>query len=176
MIWNGLPQSLKSLRNLNLNLKSNQFSWRFFRKHMTIMKFPKYFTILSAKSFAEYLYLPSITNSFFINPTDWNEVQIILLSSLDASKEPGPYGTLIHLMKLAKESLAESLSINFNWSHLIEEFLPDRLKLSKMIPLFKSGSPEETSRTNPFTFRPFSKIIERIMNNRLIDFRKKVMF
>lgn len=168
MIWNGLPQSLKSLRNLNLNLKSNQFSWRIFRKRMTIMKF--------AKSFAEYLHLPSITNSFFINPTDCNEVQIILLSSLDASKEPGPYGTLIHLMKLAKESLAESLSIVFNWSHLIEEFLPDRLKLSKMIPLFKSGSPEEASRTNPFTFRPFSKIIERIMNNRLIDFRQKVMF
>ena len=54
------------------------------------MKFPKYCAILSAKPLAEYLHLPSITNSFFINPTDCNEVQIILLSSLDASKEPGP--------------------------------------------------------------------------------------
>ena len=30
LIWKGLSKSLKSLRNLNLNPKSNKFSWSFF--------------------------------------------------------------------------------------------------------------------------------------------------
>ena len=33
-IWNGLSKSLKSLRNLNLNPKSNKFSWRFFTQNV----------------------------------------------------------------------------------------------------------------------------------------------
>ena len=34
LIWNGLPKSLKSLRNLNLNPKSNKFSWSFFTQNV----------------------------------------------------------------------------------------------------------------------------------------------
>ena len=41
------PVVEKTSKKYNINRKSNKFSWRFFRKQMTLLMFPKYFVVVS---------------------------------------------------------------------------------------------------------------------------------
>ena len=57
----------------------------------------------------------------------------------------------------------------FNLSVLNEVF-PDSMKISRVIPLFKSGNTKEFSNYRPISLLPqFSKILEQMYHSRLID-------
>ena len=51
---------------------------------------------------------------------------------------------------------------------------PDDMKIAKVIPLFKAGDDQNFSNNRPISLLPqFSKILENIFNNRIMDFLNK---
>ena len=52
--------------------------------------------------------------------------------------------------------------------------IPDMMKLAKVIPLYKKNSPEVPSNYRPISLLSvFSKIVEKLMHNRLYSFLEK---
>ena len=48
---------------------------------------------------------------------------------------------------------------------------PDKLKIASVIPLYKAGDPANIRNYRPISVLPcFSKMLERIMNNRLYKY------
>ena len=66
----------------------------------------------SHKNYTDYLTNEN-PNSFFVSPTDKEEIKLIL-SSLDTSKATGPYSILIKVSKLLKNNISDQLADLFN--------------------------------------------------------------
>ena len=77
------------------------------------------------------------------------------------------------LIKLVSHELSKPFSYIYNQS-IIQGIVPNILKVSRVTPIFKSGDA-----TNPPNYRPiavlspFSKILEKIVNDQLISFIDK---
>jgi hypothetical protein len=122
-------------------------------------------------NFAKYL-KQSTTNSIFMEPTDDTEIKQII-SCLKNSHSKGHDGLSTILIKSCSEELARPLSIIFNRS-LIEGGVPEDLKLAKVIPIFKADDKKIVSNYRPISVLPaFSKILERLVYNRLIKYLDK---
>jgi len=73
-------------------------------------------------------------------------------------------------LKLVHRDISSPLSDIFNLSFTTGLF-PSTLKLSKVIPIFKKGSPLETSNYRPISLLSnIEKIFEKLMYSRLISF------
>ena len=84
------------------------------------------------------------------------------LNNLKASKSAGPDNLPPRLLKDAAEALAGPLThlINLSFKH---STFPKRLKIAKVIPLFKSGPRKNLDNYRPISILPIlSKIFERI--------------
>ena len=58
-----------------------------------------------------------------------------------------------------------------------EGIFPEQLKVAKVSPIFKVGNIEEIGNYRPISVLPiFSKVLERIMYNRLVSISKKMTF
>ena len=54
---------------------------------------------------------------------------------------------------------------------LMNGIFPDRMKIARVIPLFKNGDVKEFSNYRPLSILPqFSKILEKVFHNRLMSF------
>ena len=74
------------------------------------------------------------------------------------------------LLKSSTPALADYLCALFN-SCIGEGTFPDKLKLAKIIPMFKKGCRENIDNYRPISILPsFSKILEKIILNRLTKF------
>ena len=99
-----------------------------------------------------------VGNSFFLSPTDPNEIEAIILSS-NNYKSVGPYSVPIKLLKSLSKSFSESLTLIVNDS-FTKGIYPNKLKTAKVVALHKKGASD-----NPTNYRPisllsiFSKII-----------------
>ena len=72
--------------------------------------------------------------------------------------------------------IATVLSHIFNRS-LLTGIVPSQLKIAKVNPIFKSGDNQVFSNYRPISILPsISKILEKIMYNRLFDFVTKMKF
>ena len=91
----------------------------------------------SNKSHKDYLE-SCVLDSFFINPTTTNEI-LTLINQLDSDKSSGIYNFRIKLVKLAGAHIASPLQQIISDSFLNGCF-PSKLKIQKIIPLFKGGS------------------------------------
>ena len=111
----------------------------------------------------------SNTNTFFLTPTDKNEISLII-SSLDSHKSSGPNSIPVKILKLLKNDISQQLSDIFNMSFSTGQF-PSVLKIAKVIPIHK-----KQSRVDYTNYRPISllsnieKIIEKLMYKRLSNF------
>ena len=90
----------------------------------------------------------------------------------DAPKALDPHGIPISLLKLARPVIASELSeiymYNFSFTSGI---FPEELKLSRVIPLYKSESIHLYSSYRPISLlSPFSKILEKLMYKRLLSY------
>ena len=93
-------------------------------------------------------------------------------------KSPGMYNFPVKLIKLANTYIANPLTLIINDSFQNGQF-PDRLKIQKIIPLFKGGSKLSITNYRPISLLPiFSKIIEQLMLSRLKSFleRNQIIF
>ena len=125
----------------------------------------------SKDAFHSYLKKP-LPNSFFCSVTTSTEVSTVI-QSLDAKKAQDVYKFPIRIIKDLQNQLSVPLAHIINESFSKGVF-PEKLKLAKVIPLFKGGDRCETKNYRPMSILPiFDKIIERLMHLRLIPFLKK---
>ena len=76
------------------------------------------------------------------------------------------------------EDVAIPLTNIFN-SSLSTGIVPSALKLAKIVPIFKQGTHEDITNYRPISILPyFSKILEKLMYNRLYDYitRMKILY
>jgi hypothetical protein len=112
-----------------------------------------------------------ISSSIFIKPTDVNEVSN-LIDRLDCNKGIGWDNIHPRLLKEGKAYILEPLVHIINKSFSTGKF-PDNCKIASVTPIFKSGNPYEPGNYRPISVLPvISKIIERAMANRILDFFK----
>lgn len=110
-----------------------------------------------------------LKNSFFVSPTESIEV-MNLITKLNNSKSPGYDNIGPRLIKEVSATIVDPLVHIFNLS-LQSGCVPDKLKIGKIIPVYKKGD-----RCNPTNYRPisllsiFDKLLEKLMFNRLISF------
>ena len=95
------------------------------------------------------------------------------LNNLKASKSAGPDNLPPRLMKDAAEALAGPLTYLINLSFKQSTF-PNRIKIAKVIPLFKSGPRKNLDNYRPISILPIlSKIFERIAYEQFAEYLEK---
>jgi hypothetical protein len=122
----------------------------------------------SSKQYSFYLN-HSNRNSMFLSPVTPEEVSNSILS-LSSNKSSGPNSIPIKILKLIHQDISFPLSNIINLSFTKGRF-PSTLKLSKVIPVFKKGSPLESSNYRPISLLSnIEKIFEKLMHSRLLSF------
>ncbi|KAL5253023.1 hypothetical protein ACHWQZ_G015697 [Mnemiopsis leidyi] len=120
--------------------------------------------------FKQYLKSPC-SESIFLKPTSWHEVHDIAQrlknkSTLDCKIEP---------LKIAitSQKFTETFAKVIN-SSFSSGIFPSALKSAKVIPIHKGGSKLEVSNYRPISLLgSFSKIYEKLMHGRVLDFLDK---
>ena len=109
-----------------------------------------------------------VTDSIFLNPVTEEELIHIVHSAKDM-KSKGYDGIDVSAKKIIPHILTPLRHI-CNTS-LGQGIFPDEIKIARIIPLFKSGDKQNVSNYRPISLLPpFSKILEKIFNNRLMNF------
>jgi hypothetical protein len=103
-----------------------------------------------------------VLQSMFCLPVIKTELST-LMSKLNAAKSPGPDNIGPKLVKEAAHLLTEPLTYIFNLS-LSNGTVPDKLKLAKVIPVFKKGDPKCLANYRPISLlSTFNKLLEKII-------------
>ena len=109
-----------------------------------------------------------ISENLVFTPTNEAEIREILLSLKSSSSSSGIDHIPSFLVKKLADILCQPLSLLVNKS-LTEGRFPDKLKIAKVIPIFKSGDPSLLSNYRPVSVLPvFSKVFERVVYKRLL--------
>ena len=112
------------------------------------------------------------TNSFFISPTNSDEV-LLVIKELSNSKSTGPTSIPRKSLKLFQTFLSKPISLIANLSFSTRSF-PDNLKVANVIPIFKKGDCTFCNNYLPISLFPnISKIIEKLMHAQLTMFLNK---
>ena len=112
---------------------------------------------------------PSNLNSFFFHEIKAAELLAELLSLKD-KKSMGPDSLSPFLVKVARNFILKPLLHIFNRAAIVGCF-PDKLKQSKVMPIFKKGAKNICTNYRPITLScTLSKIFEKIIHKRLISF------
>ena len=109
------------------------------------------------------------SNSLFLSPATQIEV-FDLINILNPSKSVGPNSIPIKLLKIIGFSVSPLLALLVN-QFFQSGIFPDKLKIAKVISLFKKGNPELPSNYRLISLLSvFSKIFEKLMYRRLYRF------
>nr|XP_006811856.1 PREDICTED: RNA-directed DNA polymerase from mobile element jockey-like [Saccoglossus kowalevskii] len=128
--------------------------------------------INSPEHFTNYLFDNHYTASFFLRPVSQNDV-INEIGRLDPSKAMGPDHihpkTIIHAAQHIASPLAHIINLSITTG-----IFPDLLKIAKITPIYKKGSPLEISNYRPISLLPIlSKIIESVVKSQLLAYLDK---
>ena len=130
-------------------------------RNLNIDKYSK----LDAPDFKQYL-RNSVNNSLFLSPITDNETHDII-NSLDSNKSNDISSKLL---KVLCNSFCPILTYLFNSCMLTGTF-PDELKITRVIPLFKSGNRNLMSNYRLISILPtLSKIFEKLIHVRIYQF------
>ena len=123
----------------------------------------------SSKSFQDFINsVPSDSLSSFTHVTA-EELKTITKGFKDG-KAPGADNIPIFIIKKTLDLISDQLLSIINLS-LSSGVFPDRLKISKIIPIFKSDNASLAQNYRPISILPaFSKIFERAVYNRIFQF------
>ena len=100
----------------------------------------------SPKHYTDYLFYTN-TNTFFLIPTDENEISFII-SSLDSHKSSGPSSIPVKILKLLKNGISQQLSDIFNMSLSTRKF-SSALKIAKVILIHKKQTKVDFTNYRP---------------------------
>ena len=117
-------------------------------------------------------YLPEANKEcIFLTPTDDREIRNIILNIRNSA--PGYDGISSKCINPIIDTLVTPLTYITNLS-LTEGVFPCELKIAQVLPLYKNNDPMLFNNYRPISLLPFfSKVFERLMYNRLIDFIEK---
>jgi len=119
----------------------------------------------SNMNFRYYLNNPK-KDSMFCEPLEAEEL-CKLIENLNVKKYPGPDGFGPKLIKEIAPLIFQPVLYLFNLSLSTGSF-PDKLKLAKVIPIFKKGDKYLPSNYRPISLlSTFSKLLEKVMYKRL---------
>ena len=123
----------------------------------------------ASKSFQDFINsVPSDSLSSFTHVTA-EELKTITKGFKDG-KAPGADNIPISIIKKTLDLISDPLLSIINLS-LSSGVFPDRLKISKIIPIFKSDNASLAQNYRPISILPaFSKIFERAVYNRIFQF------
>ena len=114
------------------------------------------------------LLVNEVSKRFKVNLVDEAELNLHF-SNLNVNKAPGD-GYNVRVIKNAFDAFKTPLLHICNLSLKNGEF-PEKMKLAKVLPLFKSGNKCDVGNYRPISLLPlFSKILERIMHSRLYHY------
>ena len=141
-------------------------------------EFNKYFTKVAKgitknvprtqKSPLSYLSNPN-SDSFFTSPCTVTEVSNVIQLPKNG-KSSGPNSIPVTLLKILNYSISSDLSVLINESFTTGTF-PDKLKIAKVIPIFKKGLKTKTCNYRPISLLSiFRKIFEKLMQTYLQKF------
>ena len=117
-------------------------------------------------------YVTKNNSSMFFTPCTPKEV-INIVSKFKNGKSPGFDGVLCVLVKSVIHILCYPLCDIINLS-LNTGIVPDKLKIAKVIPVYKKGSKDDLSNYRPISILPFfSKILEKCVYIRVHKFLEK---
>ena len=112
------------------------------------------------------------SQSIFLFNTNITEI-INTVRNLKNSNSTGHDEFSLKFIKLSLPILAPSLVKIFNLS-LTTGIYPDKLKIAKVIPIFKKGSPSSVNNYRPISIlSTINKIFEKILYSRLINYIDK---
>ena len=112
-----------------------------------------------------------VTQSIFLKPVTPEEINSIVKSLNNSAA--GPDGINASTLKTSLEFINSPLTDICNMS-LVEGVFPDELKVANVIPLYKSDDPLLVNNYRPVSLlNVLSKVFEKIMYNRLLDFLNK---
>jgi hypothetical protein len=108
-------------------------------------------------------------SSMFVEPCTVEEIAATI-NNLQNTTGVGVDGFQTRVVKSVSEYIAEPLVHVFNQSFENGEF-PDRLKLAKVVPVFKSDDKLSVNNYRPISLLSvFSKVLEKLMYKRLLSF------
>ena len=123
------------------------------------------------KKFLDFIDQPN-PNSLFFVPVHRNEL-IDIVHNLKNKKSTGHDGIDNILLKNVINYIVDPLVHIFNLS-LTSGVVPDCMKISKVIPVYKKGERDNICNFRPISLLPaLSKILERIIYTRLLNFLNK---
>ena len=116
-------------------------------------------------------YITKANSSMESQPLSINELKDAFFS-LKINKYPGHDGVSFNVVKKCFGKLCEPLKCLFNLS-IVKGIFPDDLKIAKVTPIYKADNSSNVSNYRPISVLPcFSKMLERIMYNRLQKYLK----
>ena len=101
------------------------------------------------KQFSEYLPQVNSPGSFFFNSVSSSEIELEIVT-IPQNKAHGLYSFPTHILRSAKHIISQPLSVLLNKS-LEYGIYPTKLKLAKVIPIYKNDDPSD-----PSNYRPIS--------------------
>ena len=119
-------------------------------------------------------FLPdNINESIVLNPTDVTEVQEIG-RSLKSGNSMGYDNICALILKNSIDVISSPLVEIINLS-LSQSVFSDKLKITKLIPVFKAGESKYFTNYRPISLLSnFSNIFERVMHNRVLEFGNRM--
>ena len=183
-LWSGIKSviSIKKSSNINVINKLKDLNGNITSDPAIIPNiFNKYFVTVShditrniprpRKSPMDFLN-DRVGNSFFTTASIPVEI-FDIIALLKPGKSLGPNSIPIKILKLLSPLISSPLSQIINESFQTGIF-PDKMKLAKVIPLFKKGCPLTAANYRPISLLSvFNKIIEKVMYERLYNFLVK---
>ena len=164
---NLIPDSI-TVNNLSisdLNQIAEEFNNHFANVDKSLANSPK---DNNANDESIYLKHPCLT-AIYLQPTTPLEI-MGLINSLELNKAKSHDDIDFYFLKIAAPILAFPLSVFLNHCLTFGAF-PNRLKLAKVVPVFKKGLTDQLSNYRPISLLPsFSKLFECIIHSRLLSF------
>ena len=111
-------------------------------------------------------------DSMFLDQTDESEI-FGIINSLKNTTSKGHDNIPVNIIKHCATELSPILT-HINNASFTDGVFPDLFKIAKVIPIFKSGDSKQVANYRPISILPmFSKITERLVYNRLIEYLNK---
>ena len=112
----------------------------------------------------------SLSPNEFSGFTETNELEIVNIIINFKNASPGFDDVPMSVVKKTVHEIKHQLVHIFNLSLMLGIF-PNKLKIAKVIPIFKKGTKNDMNNYRPISVLPaFSKVLEKIVYNRFIVF------
>ena len=183
-IWNGINEVLKNhKKSANEEIFLNEDGMVITDQKRVANSFNHFYTNVAdnlllkigntTTKYQDYLKNPN-EHSFYMNEVDFGEVYKIL-KNLDITKSGDIYGISPTLLKLCSREITPNLTKLFNLSLKLGQF-PDKLKVAKIIPIYKGDSKLEPGNYRPISLLPIiGKVFEKVVHERVYNFIEKYL-